>query len=382
VHARATLALLWEGYQSGLENGQFEYGGYAGVQHGHHAYMMGQELPRLATEMSAVSETLAQLKQDNALGWNQIVEQAVLNLSDSSLTDASGQPWRLHGSAYREDEALPLLLAANDRTGLHYFYLNKLMLSYWFGQYSLALDYAAQAEQYLDGVKGFFVVPIFYFYDSLARLAAPETAEEAEEAEAKLEQNLVALRRWADHAPMNFQHKVNLIEAERARRLRQPWQAMALYDRAIAAAQAQGYVQEAALGNERAAQFYLAQGRDKVAQVYLAEAYYGYLHWGAIAKASQLEATYPQLLAQAPSAGRDRAAPAPVARSLSTGSIQGFDLATVMKASQALSGEIVLSDLLTKLMQIVLEKRRGRKRPAAVRNGRAARGRSLRHRRC
>ncbi|HZG39988.1 MAG TPA: serine/threonine protein kinase, partial [Nodosilinea sp.] len=157
VHARETLTLLWEGYQSGLENGQFEYGGYAGVQHGHHAYMMGQELPRLAAEMGAVSETLAQLKQDNALGWNQIVKQAVLNLSDSSLTDASltdasGPPWRLQGSAYREDEALPLLVAANDRTGLHYLYLNKLMLSYWFGQYSLALDYAAQAEQYLDGV--------------------------------------------------------------------------------------------------------------------------------------------------------------------------------------------------------------------------------------
>jgi signal transduction histidine kinase/DNA-binding NarL/FixJ family response regulator len=364
VHSRETLPLLWEGYQSGLDNGQFEYGGYAAVQHGHHAYMMGQELPQLATEMAAVSETLAQLKQDNALGWNQIVEQAMLNLRDSAAMDSSGQPWRLQGSAYREDEALPLLVTANDRTGLHYLYLNKLMLSYWFGQYPLALDYAAQAEQYLDGVKAFLVVPVFYFYDSLACLAATEATEAAEtEAEAteatpaaslwaKLEQNLATLRRWADHAPMNFQHKVDLVEAERARVLGQPWQAMALYDRAIAAAQAQGYSQEAALGNERAAEFYLAQGREKVAQVYLAEAYYGYLQWGAIAKANQLEATYPQLLAQAP---QPAAIAAPTARSLSTGSTQGFDLATVMKASQALSGEIVLSDLLTKLMQIVLE---------------------------
>ncbi|TVQ09603.1 MAG: response regulator [Leptolyngbya sp. DLM2.Bin27] len=365
VHARATLPLLWEGYQSGLDNGQFEYGGYAAVQHGHHAYMLGQELPQLATDLAAVSETLAQLKQDNALGWNQIVEQAVLNLMDAGCPDSSGpdssgpnssgpnssgQPWRLQGSAYREDEALPLLEAANDRTGLHYLYLNQLMLSYWFGQYPLALAYAAQAEQYLDGVKAFLVVPVFYFYDSLARLAA---ADAAEATEAKLEQNLATLRRWADHAPMNFQHKVDLIEAERARLLGQPWQAMALYDRAIAAAQAQGYRQEAALGNERAAEFYLAQGRDKVAQVYLAEAYYGYLHWGAIAKASQLEATYPQLLAPAPRQAAI-ASPSPI-RSLSTGSIQGFDLATVIKASQALSGEIVLSDLLTKLMQIVLE---------------------------
>ncbi|WOD38392.1 AAA family ATPase [Nodosilinea sp. E11] len=353
VHARETLPLLWEGYQSGLENGQFEYGGYGAVQHGHHSYLMGQELPRLATAMAAISETLAQLKQDNALGWNQIVEQAVLN-----LLDAPSEPWRLEGSAYRETERLPLLQAANDRTGLHYLYLNKLILCYGFGQYAEALANAAQAEQYLDGVKAFFVVPVFTFYDALAHLASALTTGAAPSTTLleKISQNQASLRQWANHAPMNFQHKLDLVEAETARLLEQPWQAMALYDRAIAAALDQGYLQEAALGNERAAEFYLAEGRDKVAQVYLSEAYYGYLRWGAIAKARQLEARYPHLLAQAP--GPEAIAPVPTltSHSLSSSSgIQGLDLATVIKASQALSGEIVLSDLLTKLMQIVLE---------------------------
>ncbi|MGB6014150.1 MAG: AAA family ATPase, partial [Nodosilinea sp.] len=375
VHVRDTLSLLWDSYQSGLENGQFEYGGYAAIQHCHHAYLMGQDLSQLAPEMAAISDALAQLKQDNTLGWNQIVQQAVLNLigsPDQSSGQSSGQsceqPYRLQGEIYREDVALPLLTAGNDRTGLHYLYLNKLILSYLFGQYEQALDNAAQAEQYLDGVKAFLVVPVFYFYDSLAQLAQVSSGDVPESgsgdaagesrlsaALSKVEQNQTHLRRWADHAPMNFQHKYDLVEAERARVLGQPWQAMEHYDRAIAAARAQGYSQEEALANERAAEFYLGAGRDKVAQVYLAEAYYSYLRWGAIAKAQQLEAEYPQLLA--PAAGRQAiaAAPSPVTNTRSTSGFQGFDLATVMKASQALSGEIVLSDLLTQLMQIVLE---------------------------
>ncbi|MBE9155853.1 AAA family ATPase [Nodosilinea sp. LEGE 06152] len=347
VHVRETLPLLWDGYQSGLENGQFEYGGYAAIQHCHHAYLMGQDLGQLAPEMTAISDNLAQLKQDNTLGWNQIVQQAVLN-----LTSSAKHPNLLQGEVYQEAEALPLLKAGNDRTGLHYLYLNKLMLSYLFGQYEQALADAAEAEQYLDGVKAFLVEPTFYFYSSLAHLA--QSPERLDVALSKVAQNQAQLRRWADHAPMNFQHKYDLVEAEKARVLGQPWQAMEHYDRAIAAAREQGYNHEAALANERAAEFYLGQGRDRVAQVYLAEAYYGYLRWGAIAKANQLGDRYPQLLAQ--TAEREAiAVPARITHTSSTSGLQGFDLAAIMKASQALSKEIVLSDLLTTLMQIVLE---------------------------
>jgi predicted ATPase len=65
---------------------------------------------------------------------------------------------------------LPLLKEANDRTGLHYFYINKLILCYLFGEYEQAVENAAQAEHYLDGVKAFLVVQVFHFYDSLVQL--------------------------------------------------------------------------------------------------------------------------------------------------------------------------------------------------------------------
>jgi predicted ATPase len=57
VHAKETLPLLLEGYQSGLENGHFEYGGYAAVQRCQYSYFIGQELPRVEREMATISDS-------------------------------------------------------------------------------------------------------------------------------------------------------------------------------------------------------------------------------------------------------------------------------------------------------------------------------------
>lgn len=351
VHGRETLPLLWDSYQSGLENGHFEYSSYGAAQRCQHAYLIGQELTKLEPEMAAISHSLAILKQENALGWNQIFQQAVLN-----LLEVPEELCRLQGAAYQEQTALPLLEAANDRTGLHYFYLSKLILCYLSGNYSQSLSNAVQAERYLDGVKAFFVVPVFYFYDSLTQLAAvaSEPSLQPQQALDKVLANQDKLRPWALHAPQNFQHKYELVEAEKARVLGQTLDAMTAYDQAIAGAKEQGYLQEAALGNELAAAFYLAQGRDKVAQVYLAEAYYGYSRWGATAKVRLLERQYPQYLGHLRPQERLRDGVQPTLPRRTT-QPESLDLAAVMKAAQALSSEILLERLLCKLMQIVLE---------------------------
>lgn len=351
VHVKETLPLLWDGYQSGLENGNFEYGGYAAIQRCHHSFFIGQELTKLEPEMAMISDTLAQLKQENALSWNQILQQSVLNLMGFSKN-----PSCLQGEVYKED-ARSLLEAANDRTGLHYFYLSKLILCYLFREYQPAVEAATQAAQYLDGVKAFLVVPVFYFYDSLAQLALypSESIAQQELIINRVLDNQAKMALWAEHAPMNFQHKFDLVAAEKARVLGDYWQAMEYYDRAIAAAGEHGYIQEAALANELAAAFYLSHNREKVAQAYLVEAYYGYLHWGATAKVNDLETRYFSLLAQPLNQDAAHRFPLSITGPTGTGGLKGFDLATVMKASQALSGEIVLGDLLTKLMQIVLE---------------------------
>jgi signal transduction histidine kinase/FixJ family two-component response regulator len=302
--------------------------------------------------MARYSNAIAQIHQEAALKWHQVFHQAVLN-----LLGFAENPCRLIGQAYNEEELLPLHLEAKERTATHFVFLNKLILCYLFGEFSQAVENATKAEQYLYGVKGSLVVPLFYFYDSLAQLAIYPSSPHSQQEHllSKVMNNQEKMRNWADHAPMNFQHKYELVEAEKARVLGEYWQAMDYYDRAIAGAKEQGYIQEEALSNELAAKFYFECGREKVAQTYLTDAYYDYLRWGATAKVNDLEARYPHIFLQSPKQESQGLEMNRTVSSTTIAGVRSLDLAAVIKASQALSGEIVLENLLTKLMRNVME---------------------------
>ena len=121
---------------------------------------------------------------------------------------------------------------------------------------------------------------------------------------------------------------------------------MRLYEQAIRSARANGFIHHEALANELAARFYAARGFEKIARVYLQDARYGYLRWGADGKVRQLEQLHPHL--------RD----APVSASPTTtigAPVEQLDVGTVLKAAQAVSGEIVLGELIKTLLRIAVE---------------------------
>ncbi len=188
--------------------------------------------------------------------------------------------------------------------------------------------------------------------------------------EAGLEDSELLTRLKETHG--NDLHNFELITAEIHRIQGQKLDAIDLYDRAIAGAKANGYHQEEALANELAAKFYLDWGKEKVAAGYMQEAYYCYAHCGAIAKIEDLEHHYPHLLQpilqkpqQSLSVLATLASIAVPNRSIhrstqvegasSTSLNQTLDFATVLKASQSLSGTIQLDELLHQLTQIILQ---------------------------
>ncbi len=159
------------------------------------------------------------------------------------------------------------------------------------------------------------------------------------------------MQKWAEHAPMNYLHKFHLVEAEKARVLGQFFEAEEFYERAIAGAAENEFIQEEALGYELAAKHYLARGREKIAQTYIKEAHYCYDRCGATAKVKDLEKRYPQLLntnlvRQSHSIVTDETIRHPTA---------AIDLAAVMKAAQAISEMIHLDQLTATLIQVVIE---------------------------
>ncbi|MBW4493241.1 MAG: AAA family ATPase [Oscillatoria princeps RMCB-10] len=353
LHLRETLEPLKDAYQIGRDNGTFEYAGYSILKHCYYSFLAGTPLQELEQKLALYTQDLKALKQGHAVSYLQRDRQAVLN-----LIEESPQPGILTGKICDESIELPRYHRASDRYGLLYFYLNKLLLSYLFEEFDSAVENGNIAKKYLDGGTGLALVAAFHFYDSLARLAVAASSSKAEKRRQilKVKSNQEKMRKWAQHAPVNFQHKYDLVEAERARVLGRTLEAMEYYDRAIAGAKEQGYIQEEALAGELAGAFYLSLGREKVAKTYLTEAHYCYTRWGAKAKVAHLESKYPQFLGGVPAVTKTELGITISSTASTAGGNSGvLDLTAVVKASQALAGEIVLDKLLARLMNIVIE---------------------------
>jgi diguanylate cyclase (GGDEF)-like protein len=347
---QATLPALREAYSSALEAGDLEFAAYSGLVYSFHAYFTGKELSGVAQDMATYGKMMQQTQQNQALVLHIPYWQAVLN-----WLGKADDPCTLTGETGEESQLLALSVTANHREAIFYFYLNKMILCYCFEDYEQASQMADAAEPYLSGG---LPIALFYFYDSLIKLAV-YTAETASIILDKVAANQEKLRHWASFAPTNHRHKWELVEAERYRVSGEVLEAMDSYDRAITLAQDHQYPQEAALANERAAKFYSARQQFKVSQTYLLEAYYGYARWGAAAKIKQLEEQYGlnpilQRVAETIHSPLHQSVQRTVT-STSSGISAALDLATILKATQAISGEMELDQLLRLLMHIVAE---------------------------
>ncbi|MBH5402594.1 AAA family ATPase [Bradyrhizobium sp. CNPSo 4010] len=208
-----------------------------------------------------------------------------------------------------------------------------------------AIAAVAQGDRLLWTSKALFDRVEFHFYAALAQAAFGEAAAASERAPHldDLASHHRQLQQWADICPEDFADRATLISAEIARIEGRELDAMRFYDRAIASARASGFVQNEAIANELAGRFYATRGFEKIAYAYLRDAHYGFLRWGADAKARQLEHLYPHLhVAEEPRS----------AVSLTAGQM---DVTTVVKASQAVSSEIELPKLIGTLMKIALQ---------------------------
>ncbi|NES03950.1 MAG: AAA family ATPase [Okeania sp. SIO2F4] len=363
THIQESIPLLLKVYQAGLETGNFQFAGLAISNRSQYFYFMGHNLSAVKLEIASSSHALATMNQENALLAHQAFQQAVLNLLGESET-----PWELIGTVYNETESVPLKIAANHRTALNLFYMNKLILCYLFDLIPQAVENAALAESYLDGIVALLEEYVWNFYDSLTQLAHYDGADTSVQKSIleKVETNQSKMQYWANHTPMNGQHKYDLVAAERHRILGERFEAIELYDLAIAGAKENEYLQEEAVANELAAKFYLDWGKEKVASGYMQEAYYCYARWGAKAKINQLEAKYPQLLTpilqqqqvENPLDSIQRVTQRQTSKTktqtTSTGLSDALDLASLLQAAQAISSIIELEPLLGNILQIIL----------------------------
>ena len=351
-HVRETIDSLQECFNSGLETGNLEYGCYAIAINILHIFFAGNDLDLLDVKTREYVSLIGKLKQSLSFEAIRMYRQVFL-----ILLGQSNRKTELTGEYYNEKESLEAALQMNNYFNLFFIYSFKTFLSYLFKEREAAVENARQADKYKAPVGGMLMTAQHNFYYSLTLLAQYPNVSETEQRE-YLEQvatNQQTMRHWANNCPANYQHKYELIEAEKARILGDYPAAITLYDAAITGAREQQYTQEEALANELTGEFHLTRGQENMARFFLLEAYYCYIRWGAKAKVKDLETRYPQFFAKinAQKAAETSLTLATIITSSSNS--EGFDLASVFKAAQAISSEIVLSELLTKLIKIAIE---------------------------
>ena len=348
-HIRNTLRPLQQSFQIGMETGLIEFACVNTNIYCIQAYLCGRPLERVAEETRAYSELYQQFRQETNYNYNQVFRQAMLN-----LIGRSPDPVKLTGDAYDEDAMLVQNRERSDKTGTYFIHFNKLMLCYYFRRYDEAWEHAVEGRGLLDAILSKFEIPNHHFYEALTAIALAERKSGLSRQRLLLRArvNIAKLKRWSRFAPENYRHKYDLCAAELARINAKDNVARTFYDRAIAGASEHDYIHEQALAYELAGRFYVEHDRFVLAEFHLKAAYNAYREWGARAKQRDLAELYPKYLTNA-----DQPAPQAVGGTTTTSMIDGslLDITTVLKASTTISSEVVPANLLSVLMQIVLE---------------------------
>jgi PAS domain S-box-containing protein len=264
---------------------------------------------------------------------------------------------------------------------LAWFYSVKIRNTYLLNQSEQYLELIPKLEVVENTVPTNAKVPSTVFYVALMHLSLVEADSNKIQdqfhwkAVIPLEEKL---KKWQQHCPENIQHKYLLIQAEKARIKHHIAAAINYYDQAINQAQINGYLYEEALANELAAKFYFSwdfngaqpNGKSKIARTYLIDAYCCYERWGATVKIHQLAQEYPDIFNSIPELKESEINILQSLNSVSTLSslvsysnssnsstslVHLLDLVSVLKMSQAISEEIDIDKLVTKIMQMILE---------------------------
>lgn len=340
-----------EVYQLGLEAGDLEYSAFALHTSVQLRLMAGDPLSEIVARVTEVAEAIERLQQQTALRWVRTQQAFLEGLMTPSET----------GPLQAVEIPVPEQHHGSDRTAFFLAYSYRLQLHYLFGNIDQALVAAEQTQEYLDAATSAPTGPPYMLYASLSQLAWWPHASRRQRR--RFRRGIQSLRKkfrhWARFAPENYDAAHHLLEAEFHRSQNRFTPALAHFQRAIQAAQTHRRLVEEAIAHERIGELYLQLDQSVAAAAHLSRAHFCYQLWGATAKTTQLRRRYAHLISAsedlASTAARSRTTQQ-TATSTSTGRlVESLDFSSVMKASEAIASEIVLDQLITRLMEILIE---------------------------
>jgi HPt (histidine-containing phosphotransfer) domain-containing protein len=370
----ATFVSLWGApYAEALDS--FAQSQRLGIETGDHLHLayavalnlrmllnLGRPLDECAAEATAGQALLERIRVTSPIDAIRICRRAIEHLRDAAEDPTA------HELA---DQQLTSEIVASGNAQWGFQHGQMQMLSnVLLGEWASAQRWSEFTNARLMAASTLLTLPEFYLCECLiiTQKLWPEATPEARAGlDKQLDEIQAKLENWGRLCPENFAHKQLLAAAEIARVRQEPLDAvLTLYDQA-AEATGNAFLHLRALATELHGRYWLGRQQHQFAQTLLREALRMYLAWGAQAKARRLER---QMLDWF---GRLRIEPSPLGDVARTSVLGGatllgsatlfdselrhgsLDLASVLKATQAISGEVKSERLFARLMDAILE---------------------------
>ena len=341
---KSSLALLRRAIERGLEGGELQFSAYAGSTLVVVTGYSGAALPTLAAE--AESSLALALRSHTQAAWDYVIGFRQLVRCLEGRTRERG---RFDDDSF--DEAAHLASASSNAVSVCLYYVARLQAAYLFGDLSDAREMSRAAGGHIGALLGLVPVVEHTFYTSLTLAGLCGTADEAERRELLdgLSAGQAQLAAWAEHSPENYLPKHLIVSGELAWLQGRPAEATELFDRAIDEAHQRGTLQDEAVACLLAARHHRARGHRRHSELYLRAAHETFVRWGASGVAAALEVSHPEL-------GSERGTALPTLPRLSAAvRDDAIDLLSLLKAAETISSEVVMDQLLQRLMGVCLE---------------------------
>ncbi len=340
--------ILMQGYYSGLENGSYQWAGYCAIISLFQSFWGPDTLSEVSDRIERISPGLQKIDQ-NMLQYYYAVKATIFNLTEPN------RQWEVLSESiwHNSTEILKTCRRKNDLLTLFVDAVCHLSLANWYNSPLKAVEYTKLAEKYLAGAPGIYLNPVFHFHRALAFTTAYHLVDACTQKSflKSINEEIILFKSIAQSCPVTYSHHLLLIQAEYARITGDNWKAVEYYDKAINSSIDNKFVQDAAYANELAAMFWMSKNNNKIADTYFKEAHRYYMLWGATGKISDLANNYPEIFPQ-PATPTDIGS---INHEQLQGSLSLLDLYSVIKAAHVISGEIVFSQLLEKMIRIVVE---------------------------
>ena len=336
--------------------GQFEFAARMINSVVYHNFLIGKELNALDKQMVKYKKKAEHYEQKMILGWMQSYHNTVLELLEPNSNNL-----KLLNLHPKNDKVLNIVFNKKDGLSVIMHLITRTILYVIFRDFDKSLYCILQMEKYKDSIIGSTIGFHCVFYNALIRILTLNSYSGYEKFTIKKKINSFRrkLKKWAAHSPGNYEHKYFLVEAECARIQNKHGNAQEFYNKALESAKKSGFIHEEALANEFYARYWLNKNENDFGYIYLKRAYICYKSWGAAAKCNSLYDEFGDKALSIKAESKSVYSTLSNSYYTSSGTSSTFsnrlDLISVMKAAQAISGEMNLSELLSKIMKIVLE---------------------------